>query len=73
MTKTTETTETIKINVYRCAGEWYGARWIGGEYDGCDELPCDSDASEEEAIECARTMPLAARGSRDVRRVEDVQ
>lgn len=68
----TTTTNTIRINVYRTAGEWYAARWINDEYDGCDELSCDGDASEEEAIECAKTMPLGVAGERTVRRVDDV-
>ncbi|HET9045068.1 MAG TPA: hypothetical protein VFN70_18060 [Burkholderiales bacterium] len=60
--------KTIKINVYRSGGEWFGARWIGGEYDGCDAL----DAStEEEALEEARTMPLATQGEREINRVAD--
>ena len=62
----------IQINIYRSGGEWFGARWTDGEYDGCDELPCDGDASETEATECARTMPLNVQGERNVTRVADV-
>lgn len=61
----------IQINVYRADGEWYGSRWIDGEYDGCDALEIPDDASAEAAIEHARRMPLSASGERQVRRVED--
>lgn len=30
---------TIRINVYRAGGEGFGARWIDGEYDGCEVTP----------------------------------
>lgn len=59
----------IKINIYRDGSAWFGARWIDGDYDGCDELPCDGDVSAAEAIECAEQMPLAASGDRTVTRV----
>lgn len=62
-------TTTIKINVYRSGDQWFGARWIGGEYDGCDVL--DDVGSEAEAIEAARTMPLAVDGDRTITRVAD--
>ncbi len=62
----------IQINVYRSGGEWYAARWIGGEYDGCDELDVSDDASDDEAMAEARTMALAVEGERTVSRVEDV-
>ncbi len=62
----------IKINVYRDGGEWFGARWVDGEYDGCDELPCAADASEQEAIAVASLMPLNHAGPREVNRVQDV-
>lgn len=65
-------TSSIQINVYRSGGEWFGSRWIGGEYDGCDELPCDGDASEAEALACAMLMQLSADGERRVTRVADV-
>jgi hypothetical protein len=61
----------IKINVYKAGGEWFGARWIDGEYDGCDELGCDGDASDAEAIAHAESMPLAVSGARVVCRVAD--
>jgi hypothetical protein len=60
----------IQINIYRAAGTWYGARWIDGEYDGCDALDVAGDASEDEARRAAETMPLAVSGRRDVRRVD---
>lgn len=63
---------SIQINIYRSAGVWYGALWINGEYDSCDELPCDDDASEAAAIECAEQMPLTVDGARIVTRVADV-
>lgn len=61
----------IKINVYRAAGEWFGARWIDGEYDGCDRLDCSVDASDDEAIAHAETMHMTVDGPRTVRRVDD--
>lgn len=61
----------IKINIYRASGAWYGAIWVDGAYDSCDELPCEGSASEPEALECAETMPLACNGDRTVARVED--
>jgi len=63
----------IQINVYRDGGEWFAARWIDGEYDSCDALPVASDASETEAMEAAREMPLIVEGERVVRRVDDVR
>ena len=54
---------TIKINVFRDAGTWYGARWIDGEYDGCDSLDV---SSERDALEAARCLPLACAGERIV-------
>lgn len=63
--------QQIQINVYRAGGEWFGARWIDGEYDGCDELGCDGEASEEEALAHADDMPLAVEGPRTVTRVEN--
>jgi len=63
----------IRINVYRDGGAWYGARWVDGEYDGCDALPVPPDASETEAMEAAREMPLIVEGERDIRRVDDVR
>lgn len=61
----------ITINVYRSGGEWFGARWFDREYDGCDPLDCDSDADDDEAIECAREMRLSVDGPREVNRVAD--
>jgi hypothetical protein len=58
---------TIEIYVYRTGGEWFGARWIDGEYDGCDELPCDGEVSWDDALACAETMPLVVDGERVVR------
>lgn len=63
----------IKINIYRSSGQWYGARWIGGEYDGCDEMDIDGGASEIEAAAAARTMPLTVDGEREISRVEDAR
>src|SRR5882757_5643332 len=40
----------IKINMYKDSGTWFGARWIDGEYDGCDELGCDDSCSDADAI-----------------------
>lgn len=67
----TSTAQKIEINIYRSAGAWYGARWIGGEYDGCDALDVADDAAEAEARVAAETMPLASGGARSVRRVAD--
>ena len=63
---------SIKINVYRDGQTWVGARWIDGEYDGCDELEISDNASEIEAIEAAKSMPLNAKGERIVAKVEDM-
>ncbi len=61
----------IQINVYRDGGEWFAARWIGGEYDGCDALDLDGDATEAEALGAAREMPLTVDGVRTVTLVPD--
>lgn len=63
---------TIKINVYRDGGTWYGARWVGEEYDGCDPLDIDDDAPAEVAIRAAMDMPLIIEGDRIVAVVDDV-
>lgn len=65
----------IKINIYRAGGEWFGARWIDGEFDGCDELGTAPAASEAAALAYAALMPLAGRPDdepREVNRVADV-
>ena len=54
---------TIKINVFRDAGTWYGARWIDGKYDGCNSLDV---SSERDALEAARCLSLACAGERIV-------
>lgn len=64
--------KTIKINVYRDGSTWFGARWIDGDYDGCDELDVADDASEEDAFEAARHLPLSVDGERTVARVADI-
>ena len=64
--------KTIKINVYRDGRTWYGARWVGDEYDGCDPLDIDDDAPVAEAIRAAMEMPLIIEGERIVAVVEDV-
>lgn len=63
----------IRINVYRAGGEWYGARWIDGEYDGCDALDVEPEASTSDAIAHAQTMPLGVDGERSVARVADTE
>lgn len=63
---------SIKINVFRAGSEWFGARWIDGEYDGCDSLEIAGDASEAAAIEAAKTMGLSVSGERIVARVADI-
>lgn len=64
---------SIQINVFRDGSEWFGARWINGEYDGCDSLEISDDASTHEAIERAQTMPLlTAKGERIVAKVNDI-
>ena len=65
------TTETAKINIDRDGGTWFAAIWVGGEYDTCVELPCDDDASDDEAEQCAMDMPLLFTGPREVCRVDD--
>lgn len=62
----------IKINIFRDGGEWFGARWIDGKYDGCDSLGVDDDASEDEAREAAMATPLSVDGTRTVACVDDV-
>lgn len=62
---------TIKINVYRVGSMWFGARWIDGEYDGCDPLDVAGDATEAEAIAEAHAMRLGVEGPREVVRVAD--
>ncbi len=61
----------VVINIYRAGGRWFGARWIDGEYDGCDELDVADGASEEVALDEARGMPLLVRGERQINRVAD--
>ena len=64
----------VKINVYRHVSEggaWCFAMWVDGRFDSSDTLDCDDDATDAEAIEYARTMPLTVAGSRTVARVED--
>jgi hypothetical protein len=57
-----------QINIYKSAGKWYGARTVDSEYDGCDELDCDDDASESDAAQAARDEFPGA----DVTRVADM-
>lgn len=63
---------TIKINVFRDGTEWFCARWIDGEYDGCDSLEISNDASDAEAIEAAQNLLLTVPGERNVTRVDDI-
>lgn len=63
---------TIKINIYRDGSTWFGARWIDGEYDGCDSLEIDDSATEAQAIEAAQTMPLTISGDRIVFCLDDI-
>lgn len=62
----------IRINVFRDGGEWFGARWIDGEYDGCDALEISGEASTAEAISAAQAMPLLVDGERTVAKVDDL-
>ena len=62
----------IQVNVYRSRGSWFGALFLDGEFDSCNELPCDGDISEADAISVAETMPLTISGDRSVARVADV-
>lgn len=52
------------INIYQDAGEWYGARWIAGEYDGCDVI--DAETEEEARATVLREFPGA-----EIVRVDD--
>ena len=62
----------IVINIYREDGRWFGARWINGEFDGCDELDeVEDGAPEAVALEAAREMPLLVLGERQINRVAD--
>jgi hypothetical protein len=63
---------TIKINVYRDGSTWFGARWIDGDYDGCDALDIADECSAAEAIAAARAMPMTVNGERLVSRVDDI-
>jgi shikimate kinase len=63
-----KTATSIKINVYTVRGRWYAARWIDGEYDGCDALDVSKGASEQEAKIAAYAMPLIGTGPRIVTR-----
>lgn len=62
----------IKINVFRSGGEWFGSCFVNDEFDGCDALAIDGDASEDEAMECARKLPLSVAGERTIARVDDL-
>lgn len=62
-----------KINIYKSGGKWFAARWIGGEYDGCDALDVAPSATTAEAREAARTMPLRSVVEREINRVEDFE
>lgn len=54
------------INIYRSNGDWYGARWIDGEYDGSDLLEAETEAEAyAEAAQLADPV--------EVRRVPDVE
>lgn len=64
---------SVAINIYRASGVWYGARWVDGGYDGCDELDVPCGASEDDAMREAMSMPLTVTGDRVVRRVSDVR
>jgi len=59
----------IKINVYKSGGEWFGARWIDADYDGCYELAVESSASVAEALAHAMLMPLPGRDDSERREV----
>jgi hypothetical protein len=56
----------IRINVYRHGSTWFAARWIDGDYDGCDELDIDDDASPFAAVAAAEAMALNVDGERAV-------
>lgn len=62
----------VKINVYRAGTEWFAARWIDGEYDGCDSLEISDDASDAQAIEAAEALMPKVKGERLIARVEDI-
>jgi hypothetical protein len=62
----------IRINVFRDGSVWFGARWIDGEYDGCDALGIVNESTEDEAMAAARAMPLTVVGTRDVRFVDGI-
>ncbi len=62
----------IKINVFRDNGQWFGARWIDGEYDGCDALDIPDDATDDDALRAAMDVPLSVDGERTVERVSDI-
>lgn len=39
----------IQVNIYKNLGEWCYAAFENGDFDFCDTIGCDDDASEEEA------------------------
>lgn len=63
---------SVRINVFRDSTEWYAARWIDGEYDGCDSLDIDDSATAAQAAAAALAMPLSSDGEREVASVADV-
>lgn len=54
MSKTMNTRAAVtKVNVYMSNGQWFGARWAGDEYDGCDALDVPDGAQAHEALASA--------------------
>lgn len=61
---------TLRINVYKCGGIWFGAVWRGNEYDSCDRLDVVDNATESEAIAAAA---LSTDEPCEVVRVDDLE
>jgi hypothetical protein len=57
----------ITVKVFKDGSKWFGARWVDGEYDGCDPLDVDEGAPEVEALAAAQ-----AEWGPKVSRVQDI-
>lgn len=55
---TTATKKQTFTNIYTVDGAWYGARWVDGEYDGCDDLDTDSETEARKAARFIMDAPV---------------
>lgn len=37
-------TQVTQVNIYKSGASWFGARWAGAEFDGCDPIEADDEA-----------------------------